>query len=156
MLHAQAGLSSDGETTPGVRIPYGSEPDPVSHVQALLPHHQYYLSGVSEILTLDETVRANPRFPLMRLGVVGWIQSADAVATADARGFGAGRVRPADRFSGRANAVIGAVSAADVYFRRPPQTNDRIEYASLYSPYWQVRLAPVPPAWRAAAIGYFH
>jgi YjjI family glycine radical enzyme len=60
MLHAQAGLSSDGETTPGVRIPYGSEPDPVSHVQALLPHHQYYLSGVSEILTLDETVRANP------------------------------------------------------------------------------------------------
>lgn len=60
MLHAQAGLSSDAGTTPGVRIPYGSEPDPVSHVQALLPHHQHYLSGVSEILTLDETVRANP------------------------------------------------------------------------------------------------
>ena len=54
MLHAQAGLSSDAGTTPGVRIPYGSEPDPVSHVQALLPHHQHYLSGVSEILTLDE------------------------------------------------------------------------------------------------------
>jgi YjjI family glycine radical enzyme len=60
MLHAQAGLSSDAGTTPGVRIPYGSEPDPVSHVQALLPHHRHYISGVSEILTLDETVRANP------------------------------------------------------------------------------------------------
>lgn len=60
MLHAQAGLSSDGETTPGVRIPYGDEPDPVTHVEALLPQHRYYLSGVSEILTLDETVRANP------------------------------------------------------------------------------------------------
>jgi YjjI family glycine radical enzyme len=60
MLHAQAGLSSDADTTPGIRIPYGSEPDPVSHVRALLPQHAYYLSGVSEILTLDETVRANP------------------------------------------------------------------------------------------------
>ena len=32
----------------------------MSHVRALLPQHAYYLSGVSEILTLDETVRANP------------------------------------------------------------------------------------------------
>ncbi|MDP2740329.1 MAG: DUF3029 family protein, partial [Pseudorhodobacter sp.] len=60
MLHAQAGLSSDIGTTPGVRIPYGTEPDPVSHVQALAPQHRYYASGISEILTLDETVKANP------------------------------------------------------------------------------------------------
>lgn len=60
MLHAQAGLSSDSDTTPGIRIPYGSEPDPVSHVRALLAQHAFYPSGVSEILTLDETVRANP------------------------------------------------------------------------------------------------
>ncbi|WP_323035933.1 YjjI family glycine radical enzyme [Pararhodobacter sp.] len=60
MLHSQAGLSSDTGLTPGVRIAYGSEPDPVSHVQALAPHHQYYASGISEILTLDETVKANP------------------------------------------------------------------------------------------------
>jgi YjjI family glycine radical enzyme len=60
MLHSQAGLSTDAETTPGVRIPYGSEPDPVSHIRALAPHHQFYPSGVSEILTLDETVKANP------------------------------------------------------------------------------------------------
>ncbi|MDO8358573.1 MAG: YjjI family glycine radical enzyme [Devosia sp.] len=60
MLHSQAGLSTDAETTPGVRIPYGSEPDPVSHIRALAPHHRFYPSGVSEILTLDETVKANP------------------------------------------------------------------------------------------------
>lgn len=61
MLHAQAGLSTDTGLTPGVRIPYGTEPDPVAHVQALAPQHAYYPSGISEILTLDETVKANPQ-----------------------------------------------------------------------------------------------
>lgn len=61
MLHSQAGLSTDTGLTPGVRIPYGTEPDPVTHVQALAPHHQFYPSGISEILTLDETVKANPQ-----------------------------------------------------------------------------------------------
>ncbi len=61
MLHSQAGLSIDTGYTPGVRIPYGTEPDPVSHVRALAPHHAFYSSGISEILTLDETVKANPQ-----------------------------------------------------------------------------------------------
>ncbi|MCI5109768.1 MAG: YjjI family glycine radical enzyme [Marivita sp.] len=60
MLHSQSGISTDIGYTPGVRIPYGSEPDPVAHVQALRGHHAFYTSGVSDILTLDETVRANP------------------------------------------------------------------------------------------------
>ncbi|WP_372840461.1 YjjI family glycine radical enzyme [Phaeovulum sp.] len=60
MLHAQAGLSTDADATPGIRIAYGTEPDPVTHVQALAPQHRHYASGVSEILTLDETVKANP------------------------------------------------------------------------------------------------
>ena len=60
MLHAQAGLSNDIEATPGVRIPYGTEPDPVTHVQALAPHHEFYPSGISEILTVDETIKSNP------------------------------------------------------------------------------------------------
>ncbi|MCP4072695.1 MAG: YjjI family glycine radical enzyme [Hyphomicrobiales bacterium] len=61
MLHSQAGLSDDIAATPGVRIPYGSEPDPVSHIQALAPHHKYYPSGISEILTVDETIKNNPQ-----------------------------------------------------------------------------------------------
>jgi YjjI family glycine radical enzyme len=60
LLHSQAGLSDDAETTPGVRIPYGTEPDPVTHVEALSPHHQHYPSGISEILTVDESIRNNP------------------------------------------------------------------------------------------------
>lgn len=61
LLHAQGGLSLDRGVTPGVRIPYGEEPDPASHLLALAPHHAYYGSGISEILTLDPTVRQNPQ-----------------------------------------------------------------------------------------------
>lgn len=61
LLHSQAGLSTDTGLTPGIRIPYGTEPDPVTHLQALLPQHAHFPSGVSEILTLDDTVRANPQ-----------------------------------------------------------------------------------------------
>lgn len=60
LLHAQGGISLDLDATPGVRIPYGTEPDPVSHIQALAEHHQYYTSGISDIITIDETVKSNP------------------------------------------------------------------------------------------------
>jgi len=60
LLHSQAGTSLDENVTPGVRIPYGTEPDPVSHLQALQPHHEFYPAGISEILTLDETIKGNP------------------------------------------------------------------------------------------------
>ncbi len=61
LLHAQGGLSVDRGVTPGVRIPYGEEPDPASHLLALAPHHGFYHSGISEILTLDPTIRQNPQ-----------------------------------------------------------------------------------------------
>jgi YjjI family glycine radical enzyme len=60
LLHSQAGLSSDEDVTPGTRIQYGNEPGAVEHVRALAAHHQYYPSGISDILTIDETVKANP------------------------------------------------------------------------------------------------
>jgi YjjI family glycine radical enzyme len=60
LLHSQSGISLDVDITPGVRIPYGTEPNPVAHIQALAPHHQYYTSGISDILTIDETVKQNP------------------------------------------------------------------------------------------------
>lgn len=60
LLHAQGGISLDKDVTPGVRIPYGTEPDPVTYVQATADHHQYYTSGISDILTIDETVKTNP------------------------------------------------------------------------------------------------
>jgi hypothetical protein len=61
--------------------------------------------GIASVRELDfesnETVRANSRFPVMKIAVVGWIQSADAVGTASAKGLAAGRVMPVDRFSNR-------------------------------------------------------
>jgi YjjI family glycine radical enzyme len=60
LMHSQAGLSIDNGLTPGVRIPYGTEPDPVSHIEALAAHHRYYVSGISEILTVDQTIKSNP------------------------------------------------------------------------------------------------
>ena len=60
MLHSQAGLSTDTGLTPGIRIAYGQEPDPVTHIRALAPQHRHFPSGVSEIVTLDETIRGNP------------------------------------------------------------------------------------------------
>ncbi len=60
LLHAQGGISLDLEVTPGVRIRYGEEPDPITHLKAVAPHHQFYPSGISDILTIDETVKSNP------------------------------------------------------------------------------------------------
>ncbi|MGK9172479.1 YjjI family glycine radical enzyme [Yokenella regensburgei] len=61
MLHAQSGISSDAGTTPGARLPYGDEPDPITHLLTVAPHHAWYTSGISDILTLDETVKRNPQ-----------------------------------------------------------------------------------------------
>lgn len=60
LLHAQSGISSDCDTTPGARIPYGEEPDPITHLLAVAPHHACYQAGISDILTLDGTIRQNP------------------------------------------------------------------------------------------------
>ncbi len=60
LLHSQAGLSIDEGVTPGTRIQYGCEPDVIEHIRAMAGHHQYYPSGISDILTIDETVKANP------------------------------------------------------------------------------------------------
>ena len=61
MLHAQSGISSDTVTTPGARLPYGEEPDPITHLQTVAPHHAWYAAGISDILTLDETIKRNPQ-----------------------------------------------------------------------------------------------
>lgn len=60
LLHAQAGISLDKEVTPATRISYGDEPDPITHIKACVGHHRYYPSGISDILTIEETVKANP------------------------------------------------------------------------------------------------
>lgn len=60
LLHSQAGLSIDEDVTPGTRIQYGCEPGVIEHIRAIVGHHRYYCSGISDILSIDETVKANP------------------------------------------------------------------------------------------------
>lgn len=44
-----------------------------------------------------------------------------------------------------ADAALHAIASAEVYFQRPAERADRrVEYPSLFNPYWQARLVPVP------------
>jgi hypothetical protein len=61
---------------------------------------------------------------------------------------------PPDHFAGDGAPHLWALSAAEVFFRRPVDAPARLEYASLFNPYWQVRLAAPSAADQAAAYGY--
>lgn len=100
----------------------------------------------------SRALKDNARFPTTRVAVVGRTNGLGPVATAQSAGHGTGRVQPVDRF---ARGRLTAVATAEIYFRRPPQPVERVEYASLYSPYWQVRLVETPAAWRVMAAEAF-
>jgi len=107
-------------------------------------------SGITEVRDLDYAALANPRFPVSRVAVLARAEGEDA-RTANHLNVGVGRLRLAENFAG---ARLWSLSAAEVYFRRPAGAPERLEYASLYSPYWQVRLVEPSAAQRAVADGY--
>ncbi len=107
--------------------------------------------GFGPVRELDPDGAEDFRFPGTRLAVVAR-QPGAAVATAMARGLASGRMLPPDRFAGDGSPHLWALSAAEVYFRRPADAPARVEYASLFNPYWQVRLAAPSAADRAAAL----
>ena len=106
--------------------------------------------GIAVVRDLDYGQLADPRFPISRVAVLARTEGA-AARTANTLNLGAGRFRLTERFAG---GRLWSLSAAQVYFRRPPTDSDRIEYASLYSPYWQVRLDEPTVAERALAQTY--
>jgi YjjI family glycine radical enzyme len=59
LLHSQAGLERDIDTTPGTRIPAGDEPALYEHLRTVAPNHRWFPSGVSDIVRLDDTVSDN-------------------------------------------------------------------------------------------------
>ena len=61
LLHSQSGISLDTDTTPGCRIPYGHEPATLQHLQTVLPLHQYFKAGISDIFPVDSTIVNNPQ-----------------------------------------------------------------------------------------------
>lgn len=108
--------------------------------------------GISRVRELNYEGLANRRFPTSSLAVLARVEH-PAVRTANTLNLGAGRLRLFERFAGER---IWALAAAEVYFRRPPDAGQGTEYASLYSPYWQARLAEPSVAQRLAAESYVH
>ncbi|MBN2891282.1 MAG: YjjI family glycine radical enzyme [Bacteroidales bacterium] len=64
LLHAQCGIGSDLDTSPGCRIPIGDEPDTPTQILQAAKYHKYFPSGISDIFTFDETAKQNPDFIL--------------------------------------------------------------------------------------------
>lgn len=60
MLHAQSGISDDTDASAGARVPTGHEPDTISHVLTVAPHHRYFPSGISDIFPVEPTAADNP------------------------------------------------------------------------------------------------
>lgn len=109
-------------------------------------------SGIERVRELNYDALADSRFPTTQLVVLARSEAA-AVRTANVIGAGTGRLRLLEKYAGDR---LWAMSVGEAYFRRPPGAPARIEYASLYSPYWQPRLAEPTAAQRAAAMAYVH
>ena len=157
---AQAGDAGDAGDAADRRDADGllSNPGDVAHnpmaaglAAAGIAGHRYpgfdAYPGMAVVRDLDYTALADPLYPASRVAVLARTDR-DDVRTADRLNVGVGRLRLADNYAG---GRIWSLGAAEVYFRRPAGAPERIEYASLYGPYWQVRLAEPTGAERAAA-----
>ncbi len=60
LLHAQVGLDTDYDTSPGARIPVGEEPDIYDHIIMSAPFHKYFTSGIGDIFVFDQTYMDKP------------------------------------------------------------------------------------------------
>lgn len=133
----------------------------------------YGMNPYYAIRDADRRRRAS-RYPLVRLGVevrkrlsqpirtssnINNLGSRDAyVAGSTRNGLGQGMFRVDDRFA--QNSGVSAVARADVYFSRPigvgtvfgsnRRSDRREEYANLFNPYWDVKLAEPTTERRAA------
>jgi YjjI family glycine radical enzyme len=61
LLHAQSGISSDLQETPGARIPYGDEPEMLEHLLFTSRFHKFFPTGISDIFTFEDTAKNNPQ-----------------------------------------------------------------------------------------------
>lgn len=107
-------------------------------------------SGIERVRELNYGALDDERFPVSQVVVLARAE-AGRVRTANVLDVGVGRLRLLESFAGNR---LWAMAVGEAYFRRPPGAPERIEYASLYSPYWQARLAEPSDAQRAAAVRY--
>ncbi len=64
LLHAQVGIDTDIDVSPGCRIPIGEEPEIHQHLLQSAPFHQYFPSGIGDVFAFDETAKNNPGYVL--------------------------------------------------------------------------------------------
>jgi Flp pilus assembly protein TadG len=87
--------------------------------------------------------------PTATLGVVTHLSGTN-LRTANTLNIGTGRLRMPESLDRN---ELSSVAAAQVYFERPaPRADGRVEYPSLFNPYWQARLAEPTVAQRAEAL----
>ncbi len=60
-LHSQSGIDLDLGVTAGTRIPIGTEPSLIEHLRTVSRHHHLFASGISDVLSFDETAVKNPQ-----------------------------------------------------------------------------------------------
>lgn len=60
LLHSQSGIDLDIGVTAGTRIPIGTEPSLLEHLKTVARHHHLFASGISDVLSFDETAVKNP------------------------------------------------------------------------------------------------
>lgn len=59
LLHAQVGIDSDTDCSPGCRIPIGEEPEIFDHLIQSAPFHKFFPSGIGDVFRFDETTKNN-------------------------------------------------------------------------------------------------
>ncbi|MEK7410646.1 MAG: glycyl radical enzyme domain-containing protein [Actinomycetota bacterium] len=60
-LHSQSGIDLDLGVTAGTRIPVGTEPPLIEHLKTVSRHHHLFASGISDVLSFDDTAMKNPQ-----------------------------------------------------------------------------------------------
>jgi hypothetical protein len=107
-------------------------------------------SGVTKVRELNYEGLSNSKFPTSSVAVLAR-KERTSLHTTSQLGFGTGRLQLNESLAGNR---IWALAAAEVYFASPNDASSTVEYASLYSPYWQARLVEPTTSQRAVADGY--
>ena len=107
-------------------------------------------AGIGRVCELDYDQLSNTRFPVSSIAVLARQEQAD-LRTANQLQVGTGRLRLTENLPA---ARTFALAASEIYFSSPEAASGNIEYASLYSPYWQARLAAPTASQRSVAETY--
>jgi Putative Flp pilus-assembly TadE/G-like len=115
-------------------------------------------SGIEKVRELDyEAIRdrnleGEDRYPVLEIAAVVRM-SETHLPTAENKNLVSGQLRSVTRNEG---GHLGSLAVAKVYFRRPSTAGRQEELASLYNPYWQVRMGPASATQRLLADAYMH